>query len=187
MSSESSSLDDRPHNISSLDDRVSNLEKIVRDNITKNEGRMKALLEKLKDNSMEIRFLTMSEKEYEQGMKYIRDMFAAMLEIKDPRRIDLQKVSEFEAYSNLGFTRLLQSMHIGISDGEVFGIFANAVNKNDTNDACRGWTTVLTRNANTIFHLINRLKPILNTQENASMDKVERLIHSFMRLFHIKH
>ena len=171
--------------VTPLDDRVTTLEKIVTYNITKNERTMKKLLDELKDHSKEIGLLKMSAEEYEQGMQYIKDMFAAMLEIKDPRRIDLQKVSEFEAYSNLGFTRLLQSMHIGISDGEVFGIFANAVNKNDTNDACRGWTTVLTRNANTIFHLINRLKPILNTQENASMDKVERLIHSFMRLFHI--
>ena len=171
--------------VTTLDDRVTTLEKIVTYNITKNERTMKALLDKLKDHSNEIGRLKMSVEEYEQGMKYMRAMFAAMLEIKDTRRIDLQKVSEFEGYSNLGFTRLLQSMSISIHDGEVSGIFANAVKRNDTQDACRGWTSVLTRNASTIFRLIDRLKPILSTPEKESMRTVVTHIMSFMSLFHI--
>ncbi len=161
--------------VTTLDDRVTTLEKIV-----------KALLDQLKNHSREIGRLKMSVEEYEQGMKYIRDMFAAMLEIKDTRRIDLQPVSEFEGYSNLGFTRLLRSMNIVIRDGGGFmGNFADAVKRNDTQDACRGWTIVLTRNASTIFRLIDRLKPILSTPEKESMHTVVTHIMSFMRLFHI--
>ena len=172
--------------VTQLDDRVTTLEKIVTYNITKNERKIKELLDELKDHSKEIGLLKMSAEKYEQGMQYIKDMFAAMLEIKDPRRIDLQKVSEFESYSNLGFTRLLQSMNIVLRDGGGFlGDFADAVKRNDTQDACRGWTTVLTRNASTIFRLIDRLKPILSAQETESMNTVVTRIMSFMHLFHI--
>ena len=168
-----------------LEDRVLTLEKIVTHNITENKRMMKELLDKLKEHSTEIAVLKLSEEDYEKGMGCIQDMFKALLEIKDPRRIDLQTVSEFEAYNNLGFMRLLQAMKLVLTDGEFFGDFANAVKRKDARDACRGWMTVLKREASTIFFLINRLRPILSTQEDDSMDKVVRLIHAFMYLFHI--
>lgn len=173
--------------VTALTDRVTVLEKTVTANRNENERKMKALLKELKDHSKEIAVLNLSEEDYAQGMKYIQLMFKALLEIKDPRRIDLQPVSEFEAYSNLGFTRLLQAMHIGIDDGEVFGVFANAVKKNATKDACRGWMRVLQRDASTIFLLIKRLRPILTTQEDEIMNNVEKQIHAFMYLFHISY
>ena len=171
--------------VTALTDRVTALEKTVTANRSENERKMKALLKELKDHSKEIAVLNLSVEEYEQDMGYIQDMFKAILEIKDPRRIDLQTVSEFEAYNNLGFMRLLQAMKLVLTDGEFFGDFANAVKRKDARDACRGWMTVLKREASTIFFLINRLRPISSTQEDDSMDKVVRLIHAFMYLFHI--
>ena len=173
--------------VTALTDRVTVLEKTVTANRNENERKMKALLKELKDHSKEIAVLNLSEEDYAQGMKYIQLMFKALLEIKDPNRIDEQPVSEFEAYSNLGFKRLLQSMGLGLSDGQFFGFFANAVKSNDTRDACRGWMRVLQRDASTIFLLIKRLRPILTTQEDDCMDKVVTQILAFMYLFHISY
>ena len=170
-----------------LEDRVLTLEKIVTHNITENKRMMKELLDKLKEHSTEIAVLKLSEEDYEKGMGCIQDMFKALLEIKDPRRIDLQTVTEFEAQTNLGFTQLLRSMALGIADGEFSGFFAHAVKSKDTRDACQGWMTVLKRNASTIFFLIRRLRPILTTQEDDCMDKVVKQIHAFMYLFHISY
>lgn len=145
------------------------------------EDKLKALLGKLEAYG---RMTELTRQE--MGLRILKDMFGALGEIKDVERIDSQPVVEFQAYTDTGFTQLLQAMHLGTTDNRTFyGPFANAVRANDAEDACSGWVTILNRQAPTIFFLIDRLQSALTKQEENSMQMVVLHIRSFMRLFDI--
>ena len=98
--------------------------------------------------------LSIQNAQYEQGMKYIQDMFDAFcqMSIKD---IDERTVADFDGEKVLGVSHILWEK----------------------------WIYCLRDQKSTIFLLIDRVEKVLDSNELHIMDNIVESIHSFMRLF----
>jgi hypothetical protein len=139
---------------------------------------------------------TLSEKDakYEQGMKYIQDMFDAFLEMP-MEKIDNRKVEQFEGNTKFGLYQLLIEMRLGhikttvwrngieTPGYELTGPMTLLAQNGEAEELCNGWTIYLTNRYQKIFMLIKRVEKVLTQTELRSMDKIVESINSFMRLF----
>jgi len=85
--------------------------------------------------------LSVEAAQYEQGMKYIQDMFDVFLQLP-MKEIDTRTVDKFEGNNKLGLLGLLDQMRLGYIQG---------TQRSRAEGARKGWVSYLTNRGPTIF------------------------------------